>query len=299
MSFSRRVYIVEASGKVRRVPARVSDALPFGQDAIPEYAGARQKVAEIVVENEGGKPIGIRRVSGSYWSFDDRGRIDYDLRRSAWDAISTYVERPTTNSDVLDIGPELKRKRWEEQNRWDVTPEILSIITADLWPGLPTVADVDLVKGRAPERPPLPSEARSVLREIKSKLGSMTWEIDKLSEPALKGLAFEMRQMAVVESGAASIWLGFAAHADRAREIKRRRRSGKGIWYAVLHVWDRDPDRSMTEVRTFEERCEGKKAAIVAAREMLRKHADKFDDQFSINAEVLSELEWQPDADQN
>jgi hypothetical protein len=37
-----------------------------GNDAMPQYAGTKQKVADVILENEGKKPVRIERVQGSF-----------------------------------------------------------------------------------------------------------------------------------------------------------------------------------------------------------------------------------------
>ncbi|HYF53199.1 MAG TPA: hypothetical protein VEA41_02960 [Salinarimonas sp.] len=83
MAIRFRTYILDDSGQLRRVPRRVSEGLVFGYDAIPEYASTRQRIIEVVVENEDGRPIRILDAKGCFWAFDKEGRIDKDLQRSA------------------------------------------------------------------------------------------------------------------------------------------------------------------------------------------------------------------------
>jgi hypothetical protein len=47
------------------VPLRLHDKLPFGEEAIPEYAGTRQRIATVVLDNESGKPVRILDATGS------------------------------------------------------------------------------------------------------------------------------------------------------------------------------------------------------------------------------------------
>jgi hypothetical protein len=54
--------------------------LAFGEDAIPEYAGTKQRIAEVIVENDGRKPVRILDAKGSYWDFDEEGKIHRSLQ---------------------------------------------------------------------------------------------------------------------------------------------------------------------------------------------------------------------------
>ncbi|TIL29930.1 hypothetical protein [Mesorhizobium sp.] len=54
--------------------------------------------------------------------------------------------------------------------------------------------------------------------------------------------------------------------------------------------WD---DGVGTSISNHHEWCEGKAAAIAAARRLLAAHADKFAEDITVEAEVLTDLEWQ------
>jgi hypothetical protein len=60
---------------------------------------------------------------------------------------------------------------------------------------------------------------------------------------------------------------------------------------------EHSPNRS-TEVDTVEARCKGKKAAVEAARRLLADNAHRFSEDVTIEAQVVSELEWSPIADE-
>ncbi len=295
MAISSRLYIFEESGAIKRVPRRIRDDLVFGHDGIPEYAGTRQKVADVLVENENGKPARILDAQGSYWLFDKEGRIDQDLRNRMFDAMQLAFSAPhNARGKVVDLQPELKRKKFNDQYRWNLTVEDLDRIAADLWPHLADAEEIKPVKGKAPKRPPLTSEARDALSEIEAKVSLITMALENLSEPALKGLAHEANRMAKARWGIRPIWSAIAQQAEREREIKARHRTGRGVFYAVLHVWHATSPMHSTEVDTVEVRCAGKKAAIEAARRLLAENAHRFSENVTIEAEVVSELEWEP-----
>jgi len=88
---------------------------------------------------------------------------------------------------------------------------------------------VSIAKGKEPKRPPLTHEAKHALREIETKIAIMKSDLDELSEPALKGLAYAAREKAEFDN---DLWSGLAADCNREREIKSRHRTGRGVWYA-------------------------------------------------------------------
>ncbi|WP_375458296.1 hypothetical protein [uncultured Enterovirga sp.] len=290
------MYLLEEDGVLRKVPRRVCDGLVHGNDALPAYAGTRQRMVGLVVENVNGKPVRILDAEGSYWSFDQAGKIDHDLHRQAAIALSyAFGERkePASEGKVVDLRPDFKKKQWQSQNKWNVTAEILDRITADLWPGSAQAEQLLSVKGSSAKRPPLTYEARSAVSELGSKIGSIVIELEALSETALKGLIFEARETAAQEAEHRPLWEGVATQADRIREIKARRRTGTGIWFAVLRVWHQVSDREMREMDTVEVRCKGREAAAEAAQNLLRENAHRFSENVTIQAELLSDLEWQ------
>ena len=69
-------------------------------------------------------------------------------------------------------------------------------------------------------------------------------------------------------------------------------RVGKGVWYALVDVvmWEDHVGRSLAR---FHEECIGKQAAVVAARKLLAQHAGDFAENITVEAEVLTDLEWQ------
>lgn len=295
MAIRLRLYIFEEGGAIKRVPRRIHDSLAFGEEAIPAYAGTRQRVTQIIVETEDGKPARILDAIGCYWDFDQEGRIDAGLERSLWSLMELGNDgRGHPNPKVIDLRPELKRKKFEDQHRWDISAEDLNRIAADLWPSLADAPAIKTVQGKRRKKPPLTHEARRSLREIQSKISSIGMELQDLSEPALKGLIYEAERLAKGYRDERIIWTAIAQEADKQREIKARHRTGKGIFYALLHVWHEDSPRHSREIDTVEERCDGKKAAIEAARRLLAENAHRFSEDVTIDAEVISELEWQP-----
>ena len=301
MGLTSRHYIFPEDGSLKRVPRRIADSLVFGHDAIPEYAGTRQKVATALVRNEESRPVALLDIHGSYWTFDDEGRIDKGLNESISSLLDFAFDHERPASKVVSLVPVLKKKRHREQHRWEPTKDDYDRIAADIWPGINgPVEDVTSVKGEAPKRPPLTSSAKHSLSEIRSHLSSIGFELEKLSEPGLKGLAFELRRNATFDRDS-SLWIGVAEETERQLEIQRRRRTGRGTWYAVIEACTERVgvnDRHIVDLHVLaHEKCANKSAAVEATRRLLKQHADAFGDRTTIEAYVTSELEWSPDTD--
>ena len=139
-------------------------------------------------------------------------------------------------------------------------------------------------------------EAKEALRKIDEKLASVGFELDRLSEPALKGLAFEARKRAKAQSG---LWAGLADECDHIREIKGRRRTGRGIGYAVIEA--ERPDANDADVTHIDEvafeKCSGRKAAAEAAGRLLKEHAHSLREDMMLRSALYCELEWEPPKD--
>jgi hypothetical protein len=293
MAISFRFYLFDDTSAIKRVPRRVTEGLTLGTDAIPEYARTRQRIAQVVVENEHGKPVRILDATGHFWTFDADGKITEGLQESSFAAMElAFAAEPKRAGKVVDLRPDLKRKNYREKYRWDLTAEDLERITADLWPHLANAAEVATVKGKASRRPPLTHEAKRAIDEIYSKLAGISTLLEDLSEPALKGFVFEAERVSKAYSENSHIWSAVAREADQKREIKARHRTGKGTFYAVLRIWMSVGRYESREVNTISVRCDGKAAAIEAARRLLAQHAENFSDEISIEPEILSDLEW-------
>ena len=65
--------------------------LAHGNDAMPQYAGTKQKAADIIVEVENGKPVRIARADGNFLTFDKKGQVHRDLVAGGMEAMETFA----------------------------------------------------------------------------------------------------------------------------------------------------------------------------------------------------------------
>jgi hypothetical protein len=294
LALTSRCYLFEDGGGIKRIPRRVLDGLVFGKDAMPEYANSVQRIATAIIENETGKPIKVVDAWGGFFTFNEEGKIDEALRQSAAEAMDLLPTPDVGSGNVVSLSPPLKRRQFHNKHRWDLTKEHLDWIAGDIWPsenGRP--AGITTATGKALRKPPLTYDAKLALREIDVKLASIIFELERLSEPALKGLAFEAREKAEEEAG---LWTGIADECDRLREVRARRRTGRGIWYAVIEA--ERPDAGDVDTTHIDdvayEKCQGKKAAAEAGRRLLKEHADSLREDVMLRSALYCELEWEP-----
>jgi hypothetical protein len=137
MTVSIRFYIFADAG-LQRVSQRVMDGLAHGQDAMPQFAGTKQKLANVIVDLEEGKPARITRADGSFLHFDTAGNVHESLVNSGFEAMETFdalerSKRIKSKSKVVDLSPKLKREKWERDNRWTLSKQDLDLISDDIW----------------------------------------------------------------------------------------------------------------------------------------------------------------------
>jgi hypothetical protein len=89
VAVSIRFYILAPDG-LQRISHRLMEGLCHGEDAMPEFANTKQKVANVTVEVENGKPARIVQASGSYLHFDQKGKVHDSLQHGAFEAVETY-----------------------------------------------------------------------------------------------------------------------------------------------------------------------------------------------------------------
>jgi hypothetical protein len=298
VALSLRCYLFQEDGAIKRIPRRVVDGLVHGQDAMPEYVNSVQRIATAVVDNENGKALRIVGARGEYWTFDEEGKIHKGLSESFAQVMSMVGDEPSGNrGKVVSLKPALRRRDFQLKHQWHLTKEDLDWIAADIWPSENgTPAPITIATGKAPRRPTLTYEAKEALRKIEEKLASVGFELERLSEPALKGLAFEAREKVSERGG---LWAGLADECDRLREVRARRRTGRGIWYAVIEA--ERPDTNDVDLTHIEEiafeKCSGRKLAAEAARRLLKEHADTLREDLMLRSALYSELEWEPQRD--
>jgi hypothetical protein len=295
MAISVRFYIFAPDG-LQRISQRIMTGLCHGQDAMPQFAGTKQKVANAIIVLEDGKPTRILEVEGTYLEFDRAGKVHESLQRGFVQAMDTFAALERTErikpSKVIDIAPKLNRDKWERDNRWTPSKEELELIEADIFNRKPG-ADIKNAKGSAEKPPPLTYEGERAINEIGPHVFDIERAMESLSEQALKGFASEARKRARNDFGN-PLWLGIANAADRRQEILARYRTGKGVWYASVDVtrWD-TLQRVGRSDPIVHERCNSKKEAEEAARRLLAENAKYFSAETSVEASVVCELEWQ------
>ena len=74
MGIGVRFYLFAEDG-LQRISQRLMNGLASGKDAIPQLAGTKQKVANVILELDNAKPVRIDRADGTYLTFDKNGQV--------------------------------------------------------------------------------------------------------------------------------------------------------------------------------------------------------------------------------
>jgi hypothetical protein len=136
--------------------------------------------------------------------------------------------------------------------------------------------------------------------EAERKCGELLYQvhraIEDLGEHDLKGLisAVEHDRLQLTGEDDEHLWRGVKALAEWTLEVRKARRSKRGVWYAWAESMTRDPGRAdVWEGRMLEHRvCQGRDAAVAACRELLEKHARFFAHDTRVEADLCPEIEW-------
>lgn len=293
MALKIRTFIFESDGTLKYLPKRVGYGLYAQTERLPQYAGKTIRAAQVLIEFEDRMPVALQDVRGHLMSFDEKGELIRDWH-GFWGA-SPSLDPYKREAKVVDLRPKLDRQQWERRNRWELTSDHMDAVIAAVWPAEGAAVAIESIKGVAPKPPPLTVDGREALKKIQGGVSTISFALEGLSEPALKGLAYEARRIGGLESADAALWEAAASLSDRRREIRSRHRKGTGVWYAAVDVYRWNDERTSGEVVDTEaEQCQGKAAAIEAARRLLVKNAHRFGENTSIEARVHCDLEWEP-----
>lgn len=289
MSF--RHYLFPDDAEPWRLSHRLVEGMVTGTDALPQLAGTRQRVASVWLETDGKTPVRILRTEASVWSFDDGGGIRGGLEESFADVMRSIEPSAHSNQTVVQLGPRLSKKKIERDHRWELTKTEIDRIVRDIWPKNKQDS-LKQIKGVSQRKPPLTAEARRAISEISEGFWKTCSVIDSLKEPSLKGFIFEAQQRSKDDQDYEHLYRAIAEMAERRLEILRRRRSDKGTWYALVEVTHWNGDGIGEILERFCEKCASRPHAIAAARRLLAEHANKFSVDVTVEAEILTDLEW-------
>ena len=130
MGLGGRIFVFDDDDNLRRVSVKKFTQLflrPKSSEPFPEFANQRVRYAFVMIEFENKKPIEIFYVQYSIVKFDEKGKLDIDERDRAdqlsFDATSSYKPK-ISSSSVIDAKKLFSHKRYQNEFRWQPSPEI-------------------------------------------------------------------------------------------------------------------------------------------------------------------------------
>jgi hypothetical protein len=299
MSTGFRHFLYEADGTLRSMPLRVFDGLVTGRDRLPQYANQSLRILGVFLNLEDGRPVDVKRVEASIWHFDQTGELLRDLRGAmmALEDSGRLVEGDDWGGPVVDITAQLEHRNWNARNRWEPTPADITRVVHIIWPAQAgrEVSRPAMISGAAERRVPMTYAAKHALRECHLPLWEVGRKLEDLGDKDLKAFIQGAREK--IEPGnpvSNEFWKGLAGAAEQMLEIRKIKRSGKGIWYAAIEkcVMEPPPSHTASITTVVCRECKGRGSAVKAARELLAEYAHLTDADTEISARLYPAIEW-------
>jgi hypothetical protein len=113
-----------------RLPVRLHQDLVARKVALPQYAGTKQKILEVLARWITRDTLSLKG-RGSICSFDADGFWE---RVPAEELVGFFVERAVrkrAGGNVVDIQPEIRERRFKQKHLWKPTMSMLRLIEPD------------------------------------------------------------------------------------------------------------------------------------------------------------------------
>jgi hypothetical protein len=151
MKLSHRIIFIDFSGHVLRMSNSNFEKLLGTRptNRLPQFAGQRVRVAEVIVGLENRRPVDIVRISCFYLHFDKKGFADYEtfMRHGALAmeaATGSHWPLPDERANVIRAGHRFAARRRDHEAVWKPTSSLArSIYKAALDdPGYPRLSSI-------------------------------------------------------------------------------------------------------------------------------------------------------------
>jgi hypothetical protein len=220
-----------------------------------------------------------------------------EAMREAMNAAAGHAAGGTGERDPNGLRRQLARRRLEREWRWTPTPVEITAIVHAIWPetaGRPVQLPA-FARGQARRRYPVSSKAKYAREKCQKHIWGLSRVIEDLGEHDLKGLVGSLGDEPQ-ESGEGTehLWQGVRGIAEWELRRRKARRTRSGTWYAwVRSMTSEAAVANVYRSEVLEHRtCKGRDAAVKASRELLAKHAGRFDHDTQIEADICPEIEW-------
>jgi hypothetical protein len=121
---SVRYYLWSAEGSLR-ITQRLHRNLFDRAATLPQYAGTKQKIVEVL----------IWRLTGRDYIISARGEGFLDVRALALEGSLELSRFRSTETNILDFRPSIKRRCFQEQYTWKPSKTMLDDVWSDIDPG--------------------------------------------------------------------------------------------------------------------------------------------------------------------
>ncbi len=133
MGIGLRVFLVNDDDSIQRLSLARYERLRRRdpKERLPKCARRRVRYALVMLELADRKPLEILRIQYSFLHFDSEGRIDTAQReREARLAMAMLppIAKDPKRPHVVDARYRFARKRFEDEYKWNPTPEIEAAI---------------------------------------------------------------------------------------------------------------------------------------------------------------------------
>jgi len=126
------IFFVNDDDSIQRFPLARFERLieRYPEERLPHYAGKRLRYVEVALELEQKKPVSILRLLYLILPLDSEGRIDAAEqekgRRLGVEMIPPILDRGS--KQVVEAGHLFAKRRFDNEYRWNPTPEIEAVI---------------------------------------------------------------------------------------------------------------------------------------------------------------------------
>jgi len=126
-----RYYLWSAEG-LQRITQRFHRNLFDRTVALPQYARTKQKIVEVLIQRLTSRDYSIS-ARGVVYPFDAKGFLD--VKAFALEGSLELSRFRSKETNILDLRPSIKRRRFQEQYTWKPSKTMLDDIWSDIDPG--------------------------------------------------------------------------------------------------------------------------------------------------------------------
>ena len=126
-----RYYLWSAEG-LQRITQRLHRNLFDHSVALPQYAGTKQKIVEVFLQRLTSRDYSIS-ARGVVYPFDAKGFLD--VKALALEGSLALSRFRSMETNILDLNPSIKRRRFQEQYTWKPSKTMLDDVWTDIDPG--------------------------------------------------------------------------------------------------------------------------------------------------------------------